>query len=174
MSIPSVAQKVNVYDLNAVKQLFDDQARSVVLADYPENTYYSNLKLSLGALGCGLAIWSHFTTTPFPANIPILFFCAVVYFVVSSVLQYLTSYVEQDIILDTNKTNNITLRVRSNIRLNDTEDDILYSLVVEDVERKKSETFEKSAVEYIDKTGLFYPFIFENDVQRLVRRVESK
>jgi len=99
MADPEV--KVNKYDNSALKQTLDDAIIKYITEElgHQEDHSISNIKLVLGALGCILAVVSHFYPLPFPANKPLLLFCVVCYFCSSGILQYITSYVQQDIIL---------------------------------------------------------------------------
>jgi len=146
-------------------------ARTVVLEEYPlEDSSFSNIKLVLGAFGCTLAVVSHYYPTPFPDNIPLLVACVILYFIASSILQYRASYIQKDIILIASpKNSGRSIRLHSNLELKDGETNAIYQLSFYDNTIKKAKNpvkLEKSAVEYFDSNGKFYPNIFKRDIKK--------
>lgn len=75
-----------------------------VLRRYTEDFFVQNVKILIGLLTCSCALVAQFYPKKFPDNKPILILCVVSYMVLSVLLQWFTSTVEQDIILYTKET----------------------------------------------------------------------
>ena len=73
-------------------------------AGYSQNFFWDNIKLSLMFFSCVFAMVAQFFPIPFPASRPLLGVCCVGYFVLSTVLQYIITYIDKDTIIITNPT----------------------------------------------------------------------
>jgi hypothetical protein len=63
-----------------------------------EDMTYGNAKLALMATACAAALAAQFWPLPFPDNIPLLGAAVVVYFGISGVLQFMTSFLDGDVV----------------------------------------------------------------------------
>jgi len=66
-----------------------------------ENFFYDNIKLALMVIACVFALIAQFYPMPFPESRPLLGVCCLAYFLASTIIQLIVSYVEQDTILTT-------------------------------------------------------------------------
>jgi len=88
-----------------VKQVLDDATISAVeSAGYVANYSWQNLQLLLMALSCVFAMIAQFFPMPFPSSRPLLAACCAMYFVLSSILQFIVSFMDRDTILFTKPT----------------------------------------------------------------------
>jgi len=174
MATTTKESKINIFDLNMVKQVMDDHAKGVILEEFTEDSSYSNKKLVLGVFGCSLALLSHYAPIPFPHNIPLLIGCAILYFMCSGILQYMATYIERDIILTTEQHLGKALVLHSNIELAANLQNVTYHLELCDAKTEKGTKLEMSVVDYFDRTGKFYPNIYEKDVKKMLVKVKGK
>lgn len=73
----------------------------IVDLGFDENFYWDNIKLGLMVVACAFAMVAQFYPMPFPESRPLLGVCCVSYFLASTIIQLIVSYVEQDAILTT-------------------------------------------------------------------------
>ncbi len=91
-----------------VKQVLDDATiEAVKEAGYDINYSSENLKLILMFLSCVSAMIAQFYPIPFPKSRPLLGVCCACYFILSTVLQFIITFVDKDTIIITkpNKVN---------------------------------------------------------------------
>mmetsp|Transcript_13984 Transcript_13984/g.27826 ORF Transcript_13984/g.27826 Transcript_13984/m.27826 type:complete len:260 (+) Transcript_13984:20-799(+) len=101
----SELQQVEIGDFVKVKQTLDESVIKAVLdLDYTENHYWDNIKLLLMVVACLFAMVAQFYPMPFPDSRPLLGVCCAAYFVASSVLQLIVTYIEKDCIMITGPT----------------------------------------------------------------------
>jgi signal peptidase complex subunit 2 len=85
-----------------VKQVLDDATvEAVTEAGYKINYHSENLKLLFMFLSCVSAMVAQFYPLPFPQSRPLLGLCCAIYFILSTVLQYIVSFVDRDTIIIT-------------------------------------------------------------------------
>jgi len=85
-----------------VKQVLDDATISAVeSAGYAANYSWQNFQLLLMVLSCVFAMIAQFFPMPFPSSRPLLAACCAMYFVLSSILQFIVSFIDRDTILFT-------------------------------------------------------------------------
>ena len=86
-----------------VKQVLDDATieHVVELCGYDANYAAENIKLVLMFVSCVFAMVAQFYPTPFPDNRPILGVCCGAYFILSSVLQFIITYIDVDLVMTT-------------------------------------------------------------------------
>lgn len=85
-----------------VKQVLDDATlEAVTNAGYIINYHSENVKLFLMFLSCVAAMVAQFYPIPFPQSRPLLGVCCALYFILSTVLQYIMSFVDRDTIIIT-------------------------------------------------------------------------
>ena len=92
-----------------VKQVLDDATvEAVTEAGYIINYHSENMKLLLMFLSCVSAMVAQFFPMPFPQSRPLLGLCCAIYFVLSTILQYIVSFVDRDTIIIT-KPDKVTI-----------------------------------------------------------------
>eukprot|EP00614_Pseudopedinella_elastica_P009888 CAMPEP_0172584126 /NCGR_PEP_ID=MMETSP1068-20121228/3716_1 /TAXON_ID=35684 /ORGANISM="Pseudopedinella elastica, Strain CCMP716" /LENGTH=292 /DNA_ID=CAMNT_0013378205 /DNA_START=22 /DNA_END=904 /DNA_ORIENTATION=- len=95
-------EQVELGDFVKVKQVLDESVVKAVLElDYTENQYWDNIKLVLMVVACLFAMVAQFYPMPFPESRPLLGVCCFSYFVASTVLQLIVTYIEKDCIMVT-------------------------------------------------------------------------
>lgn len=84
-----------------VKQVLDDSTSEVLLnfGSFEPNYFWENIKLLLMFLSCVFAMIAQFYPIPFPDSRPLLGVCCAMYFILSSVLQFMITYIDKDIIM---------------------------------------------------------------------------
>jgi signal peptidase complex subunit 2 len=115
--------QVDVGDMVKLKQILDETVASAVLENVDEEYRLDNMKLGIMTSACVFACFAQFAPVPFPDSRPILGVCCCVYFLLSGLLQLITTFVDKDCILLTRKkpaSNNSNLqlyglRVRSKL-----------------------------------------------------------
>lgn len=92
-----------------VKQVLDDATiMAITEGGYEANFSWENMKLLLMFISCIFAMVAQFFPIPFPASRPLLAVCCASYFIISTVLQYIVSFVDKDTILFT-KPNQVSI-----------------------------------------------------------------
>ncbi|RYH20957.1 hypothetical protein EON65_21970 [archaeon] len=85
-----------------VKQVFDDCIMETITdAGYAANYSWENFKLLLMFVSCVFALVAQFYPMPFPSSRPLLAVCCVMYFIISSVLQFIVTFIDKDTIMFT-------------------------------------------------------------------------
>ena len=83
-----------------VKQVLDDATTETLIENgFQPNYFWENLKLFLMFLSCVFAMIAQFYPIPFPDSRPLLGFCCAMYFILSTVLQGMITYIDKDIIM---------------------------------------------------------------------------
>ena len=84
-----------------VKQVLDDAINETLInqTDFEPNYFWENLKLLLMFLSCCFAMIAQFYPIPFPDSRPLLGLCCAMYFIISTILQLMITYIDKDIIL---------------------------------------------------------------------------
>jgi len=100
--------------------------------------------------------------------------CSILYFISSGILQYMAMYVEKDIILTTEQHLGKALLLHSNIELAKNQQNVTYHLELCDAKTEKGPKSEMNVVDYFDRTGKFYPNIYEKDVKKLLEKFKGK
>lgn len=94
--------QVELGDFVKVKQILDEAVvKAVYDKDYSENYSLDNIKLWLMVVACLFAMVAQFYPMPFPESRPLLGICCAAYFVASSILQLMVTYIEKDCIMIT-------------------------------------------------------------------------
>jgi signal peptidase complex subunit 2 len=91
--------QVDVGDMIKLKQILDETVAATVLEKIDEDYVLDNIKLAVMTLACGFAMVAQFAPLPFPESRPVMGLCCCCYFLLSGVLQLITSFVDQDSIL---------------------------------------------------------------------------
>lgn len=91
-----------------VKQVLDDSTMAAVVdAGFEANYNWENFKLFLMFLSCVFAMLAQFYPMPFPDSRLLLAVCCGLYFIISTVLQYIVVFVDKDTIMFT-KANTVS------------------------------------------------------------------
>jgi len=165
--------KVNKFDNSALKQALDDALVKYLTDElgYQEDHTLSNIKLVLGAFGCILAVISHFYPIPFPANKTILLVCAICYFASSGILQYIASYLQQDIILITKPDkDHKPLEVHTSMHKYDPN----YTVAIKYKGGQSHSTFTKPVTEWFTTSGVLVNDVFYSQVKLTLAQLTTK
>jgi signal peptidase complex subunit 2 len=85
-----------------VKQVLDDATMEAIRQYGYESNYFSeNLKIFLMFLSCAFAMTAQFYPIPFPKSRPLLGLCCAAYFILSSVLQFIVTFIDKETIMIT-------------------------------------------------------------------------
>lgn len=188
--------QVDLGDMVKMKQVLDEGVAGAILEQVEEDFVWDNFKLGLMATACLFAMIAQFAPVPFPESRPILGVCGSVYFILSGILQFITSFIDQDAILLTKplttqdkKSKNADLskygiRVRSSIPRFSEWYTVILELRMEDPNKnkniKQSTPFEPPQVQqvwsvgqFFDKEGFFDEVGLTQEIEKLFKRLES-
>jgi signal peptidase complex subunit 2 len=128
---PDDRQVIDTGDSVKVKQVMDEiTVETVKEMGFEPNWYWDNMKLFLMAVSCVFALVAQFYPTPFPDSRPLLGVCCAGYFILSTVLQYIITFIDKDTVFisQPNDVYNRGVRVRTDFpRFSDT-----FTLSIED------------------------------------------
>lgn len=83
-----------------VKQVLDDATSETLIENgFLPNYFWENMKLFLMFLSCVFAMIAQFYPIPFPDSRPLLGFCCAMYFVLSTILQLMITFIDKDTIM---------------------------------------------------------------------------
>ena len=98
--------QVDVGDVIKLKQVLDETVAAALLdPDGPalaEDQRSDNIKLVIMLLACSFAFVAQFAPLPFPESRPVLGLCCTAYFILSGILQLVTTFYDRDSIMATN------------------------------------------------------------------------
>jgi signal peptidase complex subunit 2 len=174
--------QVDLGDMVKLKQILDEAVAAALLDKYLEEDYrLDNFKLAIMIAACLFAVVAQFAPLPFPDSRLILGTCCCCYFILSGVLQLITTFIDQDAILLTkplpaNKTSNKDLqksgvKVRSQFpRFSE-----FYTVILEyqGVENPPSVEQKWSVGQFFDKEGMFDEIGLQQEVEALFSRLDS-
>jgi len=174
--------QVDVGDQVKLKQILDETVASTILEHVAEDYRLDNMKLALMTTACLFACLAQFAPVPFPDCRPILGVCCCMYFLLSGVLQLITTFVDKDCILLTKpmpataEPKNQTLkeygiRVRTNLpRFSE-----FYTLILEFQSMPDSPSVEQkwSVGNFFDVDGMFDEVGLVEAVKEVYRRLEA-
>jgi signal peptidase complex subunit 2 len=173
--------QVDVGDMVKLKQILDETVASTLLGELKEDYRWDNVKLGIMATACVFAMIAQFAPVPFPESRPLLGVCCCLYFLLSGILQFITTFIDKDCILMTKplvmgQTKNTTLqkygvRVRSNLpRFSE-----YYSVILEFQNLVKSPHVEQkwSVGQFFDVEGMFDEVGLMQAVEELYKRLEA-
>jgi len=176
--------QVDLGDMVKMKQVLDEAVAAAVLEHVPEDYRWDNFKLCIMAGACVFAMIAQFAPIPFPESRPILGVCCVCYFIVSGILQFITTFIDKDSILSTKpvekcETNKemeqYGLRVRSSLpRFSE-----WYTVILEFQKPKETGPSPKveqkwSVGKFFDKEGYFDEVGLTQEISKLVKRFQTK
>ena len=173
--------QVDLGDMVKLKQILDEAVAATLLDKYLEEDYrLDNIKLAIMIAACLFAVVAQFAPLPFPDSRLILGTCCCCYFVLSGILQLITTFIDQDAILLTkplpaNKTGNKDLqksgvKVRSQFpRFSE-----FYTVILEYRGMDKPPSVEQrwSVGHFFDKEGMFDEVGLQHEVDALFARLE--
>jgi len=193
--------QVDVGDVIKLKQILDETVANTFLIEntleghdpraknigLKEDHKLNNIKLILMFVACVFAMVAQFSPLPFPESRPVLGFCCAVYFMLSGVLQLITTFLDKDCILIT-KVMEEGFTAKENLKKNP--DLGKYGLRVRTIFPKFSEfytvriefqdlensPFAKgtwSVGQFFDKEGMFDEYGLQYEVESVFRRFES-
>lgn len=93
--------QVDVGDMIKVKQILDETVAASILEHIDEDYKLDNVKLIIMTLACAFAMVAQFAPIPFPDSRIVLGGCCCCYFILSGILQLITTFVDVDSILIT-------------------------------------------------------------------------
>lgn len=173
--------QVDLGDMVKLKQILDEAVAATVLEKLEEDYRLDNFKLAIMIAACLFAVVAQFAPIPFPESRPVLGVCCCCYFLLSGVLQLITTFVDKDAILLTkpgkkSDTKNKDLlsngvRVRSQFpRFSE-----WYTVILEYQGRENSPLVEQrwSVGQFFDKEGFFDEIGLQKAVESLYFRLEK-
>jgi signal peptidase complex subunit 2 len=178
--------QVDVGDVFNLKQILDETVVSTVLGQWKVDYRWDNCKLALMATACAFAMVAQFAPIPFPESRPLLGVCCCLYFALSGILQFITTFIDKDCILLTKPLleteeeegqNNNTLLAKHGIRVrtNLPRFSEHYSVILEFRNWKRSPRVEQkwSVGQFFDVEGRFDQVGLVQAVEELYKRLEA-
>lgn len=126
-------------------------------------------------LGCITALIAQFYPRPFPDNRILLGFCAAIYFGISTVLQFMTMFLDRDIIYigfgsKKGSTTDVSIKDKAQklmFRSNMPRDSDKYTLILEKPIGTETVRFECSVGEYFTSNGEFAEALYFEKIQSI-------
>jgi len=195
--------QVDVGDMMKVKQILDETVAATILEQIDEDYHFDNFKLVIMAVGCIFAMVAQFAPLPFPESRIIIAVCVASYFILSGVLQLITTIIDQDCILVTqhlpkdgkkDDPNDIDIIGRKifrkapkaiknkdlfkygvRVRSQFPRFSEWYTIVLEFEQKKDTPCVEQkwSVGQFFDKEGMFDEIGLQLEVEKLYRRLED-
>mmetsp|Transcript_39965 Transcript_39965/g.61422 ORF Transcript_39965/g.61422 Transcript_39965/m.61422 type:complete len:225 (-) Transcript_39965:59-733(-) len=171
--------QVDLGDMVKLKQILDEAVAAAVLEQIEEDYKLDNMKLAIMIAACLFAVVAQFAPVPFPDSRPLLGVCCCCYFLLSGVLQLITTFIDQDSILltkpkESSKNKDLQangVRVRSQFpRFSE-----WYTVILEYQGREDSPLVEQrwSVGQFFDKEGFFDEIGLQKEVESLFNRLEQ-
>lgn len=177
--------QVDLGDMVKIKQVLDEAVAAAILEKVEEDYKWDNYKLLVMTTACVFAMIAQFAPVPFPESRPILGICGSLYFILSGVLQFITTFIDKDAILLTKPSESSKnehakkwgIRVRSNLpRFSE-----WYTVILEFRVPKEEKMVSPPMVEqvwsigqFFDKEGYFDEVGLSQEVGKLFQRFEEK
>lgn len=98
--------QVDLGDMVKMKQVLDEAVVLAINQRVEEEYSWDNLKLMIMFAACVSACVAQFVPIPFPESRPILGVCGALYFLLSGILQFITTFIDKDAILLTKPLEN--------------------------------------------------------------------
>lgn len=170
--------QVDLGDMVKLKQVLDETVAATVLEHVPEDYRWDNFKLALMASACLFAMIAQFAPIPFPDSRPLLGVCGALYFVLSGILQFITTFIDKDTIVLTKPSETSAnlkeygIRVRSSLpRFSE-----WYTVILEFKKEGETPYCEQtwSVGQFFDHDGYFDELGLMEEVHKLFERFEAK
>mmetsp|Transcript_18282 Transcript_18282/g.23553 ORF Transcript_18282/g.23553 Transcript_18282/m.23553 type:complete len:248 (+) Transcript_18282:168-911(+) len=187
--------QVDLGDMVKMKQVLDEGVSSALLDFVPEEYNWDNFKMLLMFASCVFAVAAQFIPIPFPESRPVLGICGSLYFIISGILQFITTFIDKDMIMQSKplssedkqtsfKQNPLLfdygLRIRSSFpRFSE-----FYAVILEFRIPEKDPLFGKieeksvkavwSVGKFFDKDGYFDEVGLSNEVAKLFKGLEAE
>jgi signal peptidase complex subunit 2 len=182
--------QVDLGDIIKIKQVLDESVSAAVLEHVKEDYRWDNCKLWIMFLACACAMIAQFAPIPFPESRVVLGLCGSIYFILSGVLQFITSFIDKDSILLTKpiaaddartkqnpKMAKYGLKVRSGLpRFSEWYTVIIEFEKVKNIDSAASSDQVKqkwSVGQFFDKEGYFDEVGLSKEIDNLVERFEA-
>lgn len=180
--------QVDVGDVVKLKQILDETVAGTFLdkCSLIEDHTVDNIKLAIMALACSFAMVAQFAPLPFPDSRPVLGGCCAAYFILSGLLQLVTTFWDKDCIMVTkpvetaksaknSDTEKHGIRIRTSLpRFSE-----FYTVIIE-FQKKYDEGEDRPFVkatwsvgQFFDVEGMFDEYGLENEVEELHHRFEA-
>ena len=171
-----------------VKQVFDEALLQILpeKCGYDQDYGPENVKLILMVISCVFAMVAQFYPMPFPDNRMILGVCCGAYFILSTVLQFIVTYIEVDLVIVTKEkkvysSDKKTLKTHPgiSIRTDFPKYQEWLTFKVHYTKDKSDESNKQMSVnkmyvgKYFTEAGEFLQDVYEKDVQTIVKRFEE-
>ena len=171
--------QVDLGDMMKLKQILDEAVAAAILEHIEEDYRLDNVKLLIMVVACLFAVVAQFAPVPFPESRPLLGICCCCYFVLSGILQLITTFIDQDSILlskpkKTSKNKDLHthgVRVRTQFpRFSE-----FFTVILEFQGREDSPLVEQrwSVGQFFDKEGFFDEIGLQKEVELLFNRLEQ-
>ena len=171
--------QVDLGDMIKLKQILDEAVAAAVLEHIEEDYALDNIKLAIMVAACLFAVVAQFAPLPFPDSRFLLGLCCCCYFILSGVLQLITTFIDQDAILltkpkETSKNKDLKkygIRVRSQFpRFSE-----FFTVVLEYQGLENSPYVEQqwSVGQFFDKEGFFDEIGLQLEIDSLFKRLED-
>jgi signal peptidase complex subunit 2 len=171
--------QVDAGDQVKLKQILDETVAAAMLELVPEDYRFDNIKLGLMTSACLFACIAQFAPVPFPDCRPILGVCCCMYFILSGILQLITTFIDKDCILLTqplpaSKNKNLNtygIRVRTHLpRFSE-----FFTLILEFQKMPETPCVEQkwSVGQFLDADGMFDEVGLMEAVKEVYSRLEQ-
>mmetsp|Transcript_37076 Transcript_37076/g.56965 ORF Transcript_37076/g.56965 Transcript_37076/m.56965 type:complete len:264 (-) Transcript_37076:1301-2092(-) len=194
--------QVDVGDMTKVKQVLDETVAAALLdgsgggsfssADsfsspgLDEDYFLDNIKLAIMTVACIFAVIAQFGPIPFPESRILLALCCGLYFVLSGLLQLITTYLDQDCILRTKpiatkgdsaskKKNPLLFQYGLKVRTNMLRFSEFFTVILEFKGMENTPMVKEtwSVGNFFDVDGMFDELGLVERVEKLYRRLEA-
>jgi signal peptidase complex subunit 2 len=171
-----------------VKQVFDEALVEILpeKCGYEQDFSSENVKLILMVISCVFAMVAQFYPMPFPDNRMILGVCCGAYFLLSTVLQFIVSYIEVDLVLVTKDRKEYGSDMKTfkthpaiSIRTDFPKYQewltfkVHYAKDKSDASNKLMSVNKMYVGKYFTEAGEFLHDVYEKDVQTIIRKFEE-
>lgn len=175
--------QVDLGDMVKLKQVLDETVAAAIVEQVPEDYRWDNIKLTIMFTACLFAAAAQFAPLPFPESRPVLGVCGTAYFVLSGILQLITTFIDKDSILLTKPVPDSTnkdmqkygLRVRSSLPRFSEWYKVIIELQLPKEATKPSPFVEQtwSVGQFFDKEGYFDEVGLMQQTEKLLKRFQA-
>lgn len=172
---------IDKWDGSAVKNCLDDNVKYFITEkkDFEENFKLIDIRLTISLAAVGVAVFAliYDYLNPFPLSRHVLLFCVLTYFVFMALLTVYTTFCEKGIFLKADQYNSdrkvkVSLTISSYMKRFDDQYQLLFE--IKDQGEKREEKLESSVANWFDEEGYFLDDRFENDIEKLYKKLFAK